>query len=135
MLRIVAVACCVLGVVEAVNAQETCIACTEPAAIYRCTFAQSDRDRRIEFGGDVAQVHVCENVLENTGPHQSCKQVKGDQPCNGTARTVTVADYQKFVASDGHSTYQKGVLEKAQEGVSAGVSATWDCMASFFGDC
>jgi hypothetical protein len=124
-----------LGVIEAVNAQETCIACTEPAATYRCTFAQSDRDRRIEVGGEMAQVHICEKVLEATGPHKDCKQLQSDKTCDGVERTVTVADYQKYVASDGHSTYQKGVLEKAQEGVSAGVKATWNCMASLFGDC
>jgi hypothetical protein len=129
MFRVMIAACCVVGVVETLHAQEVCIACTEPATTYRCTFAQSDRDRRIDL--DAAQIHICENVLEKTGPHRNCKLVKSDKPCDGVPRTVTVADYQKFVASDGHSTYQQGILEKAQKGVSS----TWDCVASLFGDC
>jgi len=61
--------------------------------------------------------------------------VPGTEPCNGIPRTVTLADYQKFVAGDGHSTYQQGLLEKAQKGVSSTFSSTWDCVASLFGDC
>jgi hypothetical protein len=130
MLRVIVVACCILSVARALEAQEVCISCLEPEATYRCTFEQSTRDRRLQLG-DVAQVHICENVLEKAGPHKSCKTVEGAEPCNGVPRTVTVGDYQKLVASDGHSTYQKGVLEKAQQGVSS----TWDCLASLFGDC
>jgi hypothetical protein len=130
MLRVIVVACCILSVARALEAQEVCITCVEPEATYRCTFEQATQDRKIPLG-DVAQVHICENVLEKAGPHKSCKTVEGAEPCNGAPRTVTVADYQKLVASDGHSTYQKGVLEKAQQGVSS----TWDCLASLFGDC
>jgi hypothetical protein len=123
-------ACCILSVSYPLEANEACISCDKPVATYRCTFEQSARDRKLQLG-DVAQAHICENVLEKAGPHGSCKIVEGTQPCDGTPRTVTVADYQKFVASDGHSTYQQGVLEKAQQGVSS----TWDCLASFFGKC
>jgi hypothetical protein len=130
MLRIIVAAFCIMSAAQALEAQEVCIACIEPKATYRCTFEQATSDHRLKLG-DVAQVHICENVLEKAGPHNSCKTVEGAEPCNGAPRTVTVADYQKLVASDGHSTYQKGVLEKAQQGVSS----TWDCLASLFGDC
>jgi hypothetical protein len=92
---------------------------------------QTSSDARLQLG-DVAQAHICENVLQRAGPHASCKLVpQGPAPCNGVPRTVTVADYQRLVVSDGHSTYQPGVLEKAQRGVTS----TWDCLTSFFGKC
>ncbi len=132
MFRVLVAAFCMVGVVETLNAQEMCIACTTPETTYRCTFQQSDRDRRIDVSE--VQVHVCESVLEKMGPHGKCKFTAA-QPCDGTPRTVTMADYQKLVASDGHSTYQQGVLEKAQKGVSSTFTSTWDCVASLFGDC
>jgi hypothetical protein len=132
MLRVLVAAFCVVSVVETLNAQEMCITCTKPEATYRCTFQQSDRDRRIDVSE--VQVHVCESVLERTGPHGNCKFTAA-QPCDGAPRTVTMADYQKLVASDGHTTYQQGVLEKAQKGVTSTFTSTWDCVASLFGDC
>ncbi len=131
MLRTVVAACCILGVSHTLEASEVCIVCVKPAATYRCTFEQSKYDQRLQLG-DVAQAHICQNVLEKAGPHGSCKPMAQDgEPCNGELRTVTVADYQKFVAGDGHSTYQQGMLEKAQRGVSS----TWHCLTSFFGNC
>jgi hypothetical protein len=130
MIRAILAAFCVLGVSHALDASEICIACEGPAATYRCTFEQSPQDRQVNLA-DAAQVHVCQNVLKNAGGHKNCKSVQGPEPCNGTPRTVTVADYQRFVASDGHSTYEPGVLDKAQRSVNS----TWTCLASFFGKC
>jgi len=131
MLRVAIAAGVILSVSHALEADELCIVCENPAATYRCTFDQSTRDQRLQVG-DVVQAQICENVLEKAVPHKSCKLVPpGPEPCNGVPRTVTVADFQRFVAGDGHSTYQPGVLEKAQRGVSS----TWNCLASFFGDC
>ena len=132
MLRVLVAAFCVFGVIGTLNAQEMCIVCVKPAATYRCTFQQSDSDRRIDVSE--VQVHVCEKVLERMGPHGNCK-LTAAQPCDGVPRDVTMADYQKLVASDGHSTYQQGVLEKAQKGVSSTFNSTWDCVSSLFGDC
>jgi len=123
MLRTIVATCCILVVSHTLKADEVCVACESPAATYRCSFEQSMRDHRLQLG-DAAQAHICENVLKQSGSHADCKIVSGPGPCNGTPRTVTVADYQKLVASDGHTTYQQGVLEKAQR-----------CLTSFFGDC
>jgi hypothetical protein len=131
MRRVAIAAGLVLSASYALEAGELCITCEKPAATYRCAFEQATRDQRLQLG-DAAQVHICENVLQRLGPHTSCKLVPpGPEPCNGVPRTVTVADYQRLFASDGHSTYQPSVLEKAQRGVSS----TWHCLASFFGDC
>jgi hypothetical protein len=130
MLRIIVSACCILGVSHALVAGEVCVACEQPEATYRCTFEQTTRDHRLELG-DVAQAHICESVLKRSSPHAACKIVKGPEPCNGVLRTVTVAEYQRFVASDGHSTYEPGMVDKAQRSVNA----TWNCLTSFFGDC
>ncbi len=129
MRRVAIAAGFVLSASHALAADELCITCENPAATYRCAFEQATQRMQL---GDAAQAHICENVLQRTGPHTSCKLVpQGSEPCNGIPRTVTVADYQRLVASDGHSTYQPSVLEKAQRGVSS----TWHCLASFFGDC
>jgi hypothetical protein len=130
MLRGFVAGCCFFGVSQALEAGEACISCDKPVATYRCTFDQSTRDHRLQLGDD-AQQHICEKVLKQAGPHGSCKLVQGIEPCEGVARTVTVADYQRLVLGDGHSTYQPSVLEKAQKGVNA----TWDCLSSLFGDC
>ncbi len=130
MLRRIVVACCILSASHALQADEMCVACERPAATYRCSFEQTARDHQLDLGV-AAEAHICENVLRQAGPHASCKIIQGPEPCNGAQRTVTMADYQKLVASDGHSTYQQGVLEKAQRSVSS----TWDCLASLFGDC
>jgi hypothetical protein len=130
MLRGIVAAFLVLSVSQALEAGEMCIACDSPVATYRCTFEQTTRDHRLQLGDD-AQGHICEKVLKQAGPHASCMFVQGAAPCEGAPRTVTVADYQRLVAGDGHSTYQPGVLEKAQRGVNA----TWDCLSSLFGDC
>jgi hypothetical protein len=130
MLRGLVAAFCILGVSQALEAGEICIACDEPVATYRCTFEQTAHDHRLQLG-DEAQGHICEKVLKQAGPHASCTPVQAAEGCEGAPRTVTVADYQRLVMSDGHSTYQPGVLEKAQKGVNA----TWDCLASLFGDC
>ena len=105
------------------RADEICVVCKGPAATYRCSFEQPARDRRLQLR-DAAQAQICENVLKQGGAHTACKIVSGPEPCNGVPRKVTVADFQKFMSSDGHSTSQQGVLEKAQR-----------CLGSFFGDC
>jgi hypothetical protein len=123
MLRTIVATCCIVSVSQTLRADEICVACVSPAATYRCSFEQSTRDHRLPLE-DVAQAHICENVLKQAGAHADCKIVSGPEPCNGAPRTVTVDDYQRLVASDGHSTYQQGFLEKAQR-----------CLTSFFGDC
>jgi hypothetical protein len=130
MIRGIVAACCILGASHALEAGEVCIVCEGPVATYRCTFEQSARDHQIDLG-DAAQTHVCESVLKNAGGHKSCKNIQGPEPCNGSPRTVTVADYQRLVASDGHSTYEPGMLDKAQRSVNS----TWGCLTSFFGNC
>ncbi len=121
MLRGIVITICIVSAAQALEAEEICVACKSPAASYSCTFKQAEGDHQIP---DAAHGHICENVLKQAGEHKSCNAVSGDKMCNGAPRTVTMADYQKLVASDGHTTYQQGLLEKAQR-----------CLTTLFGDC
>ena len=53
------------------------------------------------------------------------------QPCNGTTKSVTLAEYQRALTSDSEQTYQPSVLEQAQKGMNK----TWGCVSSLFKDC
>jgi len=130
MLRIIAATILILSLTASLRSEEVCIACDEPAATYACTFDQAMRDVTLNLGSAV-QGHVCEKVLAQAGPHAGCRLIETVEPCNGIARTVTLADYQQAMAGDVESTYQPGVLELARRKVYA----TWVCVTSMFNDC
>ncbi len=121
MLRGIVVTVCIVCVSQTLEAEEICVSCESPAASYRCSVEQPAGDHQVP---DAAHGHICENVLKQTGAHARCQAAAQQTPCEGAPRTVTMADYQKLVASDGHTTYQQGFLEKAQR-----------CITSLFGDC
>jgi hypothetical protein len=130
MLRVIAAACLILSLSASVRAGEVCVACDKPAARYRCTFEQATRDAKFQLG-DTAQRFVCEQVLAKSGPHETCRIALDAQPCDGAAKTVTLADLQKVMADGEGSTYQPGVFEIARRNVNA----TWVCVTSLFNDC
>jgi len=131
MLRIIVASCLCLSITASLRAGEVCVACEKPAATYRCTFEEPTRNRKFQVG-DLVQDEVCTKVLAMQGPHEGCKILPdAAQTCDGLARTVTLADYQRIFAGDGESTYQPGVLEIARRNVYA----TWVCVTTLFNDC
>lgn len=119
-----------LGHCASLGAQPVCIACEQPAATYSCTLDQSLRDLSPNLGRKV-QGHVCEKVLVKSTPHGKCRLIEPEAPCEGVARSVTLADYQDAIAGDVETTYEPGMLELARRKVYA----TWVCMATMFDDC
>jgi hypothetical protein len=81
-----AMACCLAG---AAVAQEYCVACTEPAALYRCVI-----DGARPGGGQSLQL-LCVTTMAKSGGHATCA-VKGGTvfECNGPIKRVP------WVASD-----------------------------------
>jgi hypothetical protein len=129
MIRIIAAACLAVCLSATLEASEVCVACEAPAATYRCSLDRTSIDSRIKLG-DTAERKVCEKVLTRLGPHGACRMVEL-QPCNGTTKSVTLAEYQRALTSDNEQTYQPSVLEQAQHGMSK----TWGCVSSLFKDC
>jgi len=119
-----------LSLCSPLKAEPVCVACEKPAATYACSFDQSLRDLSPDLGLKV-QGHVCEKVLAKTGAHANCQIVEAQAECPGSARTVTLADYQGAMAGDVETTYEPGVLELARRQVYA----TWVCMTSMFNNC
>ena len=111
------------------QASEVCIACQNPVLTYRCAIDRTSLDSRIKIG-EQTERKVCEKVLAKLGPHGECKAVD-TQPCNGTLKSLTLADYQRALADSSEQTYQPSVLEQAQNGMSK----TWTCVSSLFKDC
>ena len=94
-----------------------------PAGLFVLTFLVL----RLGYG---ARFKVCEKVLSRLGPHGACKMVN-TTPCNGTTKSITLADYQRALTDSSEQTYQPSVLEKAQ----SGMTKTWDCVSSLFTNC
>jgi hypothetical protein len=129
MIRIIAAACLAVCLSATLEASEVCVACEAPAATYRCSLDRTSIDSRLKLG-DTAERKVCEKVLTRLGPHGACRMVEL-QPCNGTTKSVTLAEYQRALTSDNEQTYQPSVLEQAQKSMSK----TWGCVSSLFKDC
>jgi hypothetical protein len=131
MLRLIAVAGFVLLASAPSRADEVCVACEEPAAIYRCSVESLPQQANKLGLADKAQGEMCQTVLAKNGQHSSCSVVADGKTCEGSARTVTLSDYQRAIAGDNEITYQPGMLEIAQHNVVK----TWVCISSLFQDC
>jgi hypothetical protein len=112
------------------RAAELCVACEQPAATYRCSVELPSDKYNIALQ---LQGEMCAKVLAKNGAHQKCTllPVAEGGKCEGLARSVTVTDYQRALASAGEETYEVGALEKARRNVHD----TWLCMTSMFKDC
>jgi hypothetical protein len=130
MHRLVAIASlCAIGSLAA-GAAEVCLTCEAPAASYRCVVEQPSEKYKI--GGDVEQ-EICTKVLAKQGQHQKCHVTpppEGGQ-CAGTAKTVSLADFQRVAGNTSESTYEEGAFEIARRNVHD----TWLCVSSMFKDC
>ncbi len=75
------------------HAQEACVACEAPAAVYRCTVEKSDKLARFGGTGDKALQHVCAKEMARQGNHEKCsvrRDSRGAQ-CDGVQRMITIA--------------------------------------------
>ncbi len=129
MIKTIVAACLVVALAASPQASEVCIACQGPVVTYRCSIDRTSLDSRIKIG-EQTERKVCEKVLAKLGPHGECKAVD-TQPCKGTLKSLTLADYQRALADNSEQTYQPSVLEQAQNGMSK----TWNCVSSLFKDC
>ena len=83
----------VLGGTSA-RAQEACVVCAGPDAIYRCTVEKSDKLARFGGAGDKALQHVCAKEMARQGKHEKCS-VRRDTvgaACDGQPRMITIAN-------------------------------------------
>jgi hypothetical protein len=130
MLRSFTFAAVCIAVALPAAAQEVCVACSEPAASYRCTIEQPATKVSIE--GPLAE-KVCTKVLASKGAHSKCQIIRlaPGASCDAPARTVTLTDYQRASVPEGQSTYEPGAFEIARQNVHD----TWLCVTSMFKDC
>lgn len=67
----------------AAAAQEYCVACSEPTAVYRCVIENA------QPGGAVPLPTLCVNAMTKAGPHASCALKKGTVfDCHGPIKRV-----------------------------------------------
>jgi hypothetical protein len=133
MLRTTIAAGLCLALASAPMAEPVCVVCAKPDATYRCSFEKPAGAEKLPLG-DLAQDHVCEKVLALAKSHKRCRAIADmTEPCEGPWHTVTVGDYQRLTAQadSGEVTYEPGLIKRTQRGMQA----TWDCVASLFGDC
>ncbi len=77
----------------AAQAQEVCVVCTGPAAVYRCTVEKSEKLARFGAVGDKAVQQVCIKELARQSGHATCA-VRRDTDtavCNGVPRMIPLA--------------------------------------------
>ena len=75
------------------QAQEACVVCDAPAAIYRCSVEKSERLARFGSAGDKALQHVCAKEMARQGKHEKCtvrRDLSGTS-CDGLPRMITLA--------------------------------------------
>jgi len=140
-------------------AQEYCIACTEPRAVYRCVIG----DARYAKGQPLPQ--FCASTLARDGQHASCA-VRGGTvfDCDGPIRRVALPP-QEQRAQEKHTPGQQQTqvpaqdpakdappetaaqmaaritrssgeqIEKTGSAVGGSAKKAWNCLTSFFKSC
>ncbi len=131
------------------QAQEYCIACTEPAAVYRCVIG----DARYAYGEPLPQ--FCASSLAQQGRHGKCA-IRGGTvfDCDGPIRRVAVPPATDKAAPPVQDAKKEDAppdtavqaakrmvrssgdqAEKAGSAVGNSVKKTWNCVTSFFQSC
>ena len=145
MSRVLSVLGCLLVMVLPVRAaEELCVSCDKPIALYRCTVEKSEELAKLGLQDKVLPP-ACEKILAKTGGHASCRVVgKPGDPCKGTERKLGLSDLQKALAGDGPSTttavpsLTDRAGEAAQstgEAIGGAFKKTWNCVTSLFQQC
>lgn len=75
------------------RAQEACVVCAGPDAIYRCTVEKADKLARFGGAGDKALQHVCAKEMARQGKHDKCsvRRESAGAACDGLPRMITLA--------------------------------------------
>ena len=83
--------------VSTAQAQEACVVCSGPPAIYRCTIEKSDRLARFGAVGDKAVQTVCIKELARQGGHATCtvRREAGATTCDGIQREIPIASLKR----------------------------------------
>lgn len=78
---------------QVAEAQETCVVCSGPAAVYRCTIEKSEKLSRFGLMADKAIQTVCIKELARTGGHATCavRREAGPVVCDGVQREIPLA--------------------------------------------
>jgi hypothetical protein len=137
---------------QAVSAQEFCVACTGPAAVYRCVIA----DARQAQGQPLQQ--FCVATLAKQGGHADCGIRKGTVfDCDGPIKRVgevspspdkssqpskTSAEPEKPKARENVADTVRDLsrdtgkqMEKTGEAAKGAAKGMWDCVMSLFKAC
>ncbi|MEQ1611875.1 MAG: hypothetical protein ABL904_03915 [Hyphomicrobiaceae bacterium] len=83
---------CAAGVlgISVAEAQETCVVCSGPAAVYRCTIEKADKIARFGSMADKAIQTVCIKEMARNGGHETCAVSRETAPaiCDGIQRQI-----------------------------------------------
>ena len=103
------------------QANEVCVSCSGPPAVYRCTVDDADSVTRYK-GGDRILQFICTTELSKAGGHQKCRTRRGSaEPCIGMERTVSLSgsiDALAEQAADGEPTESSDLEPAAPEKAS-----------------
>lgn len=134
-------------------AQEYCIACTEPQAVYRCVISD------VRPGDSQPLQLLCVSTMAKEGGHASCSVRRGTVfDCDGQIKKVSAvpgpAKATEPAAPDRDAKQQPKQppqtveqlarqvarssgeqVEKAGESVRSGARKAWNCLTSFFKSC
>ena len=147
------------------QANEICVSCSGPPAVYRCTVDDADGVARYK-GGDRILQFICTTELSKAGGHQKCRTRRGSaEPCIGMERTVSLSGPIDGIAAQAESdqsgtieaapapdkssappktveelarrtaTASKDQLDKTGSAVGGAMKKSWNCMISLFQDC
>jgi hypothetical protein len=146
----VAIVGCLGAVVAAASparAQEYCVACAEPNAVYRCVIENA------QPGGTIPLQTLCLTAMSKAGGHASCaikrgtvfdcagpkpEAAKGGDPKEPPSTVQEMADRANKKTADDMKKAGDSVKEGAQnvgEGVSKATKKTWECISSLFAKC
>jgi hypothetical protein len=152
-MRVIAPATALLGLVfgahsQAVSAQEFCVACSGPTAVYRCVIG----DARQAQGQPLQQ--FCTSTLTRQGGHAECGIRKGTVfDCDGPIKRIgeappardkgnqpskTSAEPEKPNVADGMRDLSRDTgkqMEKTGEAAKGAAKSMWNCVTSLFKSC
>lgn len=126
--------------VPSAQAQEYCVACAQPDAVYRCVIG----DARLA-GGQPLQA-FCVSTLAREGGHKGCRIKPGTVfDCDGPIKRLATDKAAPATAVPEKKTVPPTVGEMAKETMSAsregadkaagGARRAWGCVLSLFTSC
>lgn len=141
------------------EAQEFCVACTEPSAVYRCVIEGARPG-----GGQPLQV-LCVTTMAREGRHATCAIKRGTVfDCDGPVKRVpwsaaelpvetpgtaavdkpepdpnepprTIVEMVKRANEQSANDTAKDPIKSTGEAIGNATKKSWDCLTSLFKDC